>query len=110
MMMFFGGCAGSTSGAAKHIRILLLLKSTAREFVRLTTPRVIKHVKIYGTPVEEETITNTYGFFVLYMGLFGVCSLVLIGMGADVETAISAVAANMETVDRRLGRCRPSLT
>ena len=109
MMMFFGGCAGSTSGAAKHIRILLLLKSTAREFVRLTTPRVIKHVKIYGTPVEEETITNTYGFFVLYMGLFGVCSLVLIGMGADVETAISAVAANMGNVGPGLGQVGASM-
>lgn len=103
LMMFFGGCAGSTSGATKHIRILLLLKSTAREFVRLTTPRVIKHVKIYGTPVEEETITNTYGFFVLYVGLFSICSLVLIGTGADIETAISAVAANMGNVGPGLG-------
>lgn len=103
LMMFFGGCAGSTAGAMKHIRILLLLKSTAREFIRLTTPRVIKHVKIYEASVEEETITNTYGFFVLYMGLFGAFSLVLIGMGADVETAISAVAANMGNVGPGLG-------
>ncbi len=98
LMMFFGGCAGSTTGAMKHIRILLLLKSTAREFVRLTTPRVIKHVKMYETSVEEEVITNTYGFFVLYLGLFGAFSLILIGMGTDIVSAISAVAATMGNV------------
>ncbi|MFQ5956198.1 MAG: TrkH family potassium uptake protein [Candidatus Brocadiales bacterium] len=104
LMMFFGGCAGSTTGAMKHIRILLLLKSTAREFVRLTTPRVIKHVKVYGTSVDEEIITNTYGFFVLYMGLFGAFSLILASMGTDLVTAISAVAATLGNVGPGLGQ------
>ncbi|MFQ5861862.1 MAG: TrkH family potassium uptake protein [Candidatus Brocadiales bacterium] len=104
LLMFFGGCAGSTTGAVKHIRVLLLLKSTAREFVRLTTPRVIKHVKMYGTSVEEEIITNTYGFFVLYMGLFGAFSLILVGMRTDVVTAISAVAATLGNVGPGLGQ------
>lgn len=104
LMMFFGGCAGSTAGSMKHIRILLLLKSTAREFVRLSTPRVIKHVKMYGASVEEEIITHTYGFFVLYMGLFGAFSLVLIGMGTDIITAISAVAATMGNIGPGLGQ------
>ncbi len=104
VMMFFGGCAGSTSGAMKHIRILLLLKSTTRELVRLTTPRVIKHVKMYETSVEEGVIINTFGFFVLYMGLFGAFSLALMGMGSDIVTAISAVAATMGNVGPGLGQ------
>lgn len=109
LMMFFGGCAGSTTGSMKHIRILLLLKSTAREFVRLTTPRVIKHVKMYGSSVEEEIITNTYGFFVLYMGLFGAFSLILSSMGTDVVTAISAVAATMGNIGPGLGQVGAAL-
>ena len=109
MLMFFGGCAGSTTGSIKHIRILLLLKSTKREFIRLSTPRVIKHVKMYGTSVDEEIITNTYGFFVLYMGLFGAFSLILIGLGMDVTSGISAVAASLGNVGPGLGQVGASM-
>lgn len=102
-MMFFGGCVGSTAGGIKNIRILLLAKATGREFVRLTAPRVVKHVKVYGASVEEEVITNTFGFFVLYLGLFGLFCLILTSLGTEIVTAFSAVAATMGNVGPGLG-------
>jgi trk system potassium uptake protein TrkH len=109
LMMLVGGCAGSTAGAIKNIRILLLLKCTGRELVRLVTPRVVKHVKISGVSVEEDVISNAFGFFFLYLGLFGLFSLILSALGIDIVTAFGAVAATMGNVGPGLGGVGPGL-
>jgi trk system potassium uptake protein TrkH len=96
--MFIGGCAGSTAGGMKVARILLLLKSSARELVRLLRPRAIMHVKLGGKPVSEDILTNTLGFFVIYLGLFGIFSLVLTIFGTEVITSFSAVASMMNNI------------
>ncbi len=97
-LMFIGGCAGSTAGGMKVARVLLLLKSSARELVHLLRPRAIMHVKLGGKPVGEDILTNTLGFFVIYLGLFGVFSLVLTAFGTEVVTSFSAVASMMNNI------------
>lgn len=109
LMMVIGGCAGSTASGIKNIRLVLLIKSVGREFLRLVTPRVVKHVKLYGASVEEEVISNTFGFFFLYLGLFGFFCLVLTGSGRDIITAFGAVAACMGNVGPGLGEVGPGL-
>jgi trk system potassium uptake protein TrkH len=109
LMMLLGGCAGSTASGIKNIRMVLLIKSVGREFLRLVTPRVVKHVKLYGESVEEEVISNTFGFFFLYLGLFGLFSLMLTSSGRDIITAVSAVAACMGNVGPGLGEVGPNL-
>ncbi len=98
LLMFIGGCAGSTAGGMKVARILLLLKSSARELVRLLRPRAIMYVKLGGKPVSEDILTNTLGFFVIYLGLFGIFSLVLTIFGTEVITSFSAVASMMNNI------------
>ena len=98
LLMFIGGCAGSTAGGIKVIRIMLLFKSSVRELVYLIRPRAIMHVKLSGNPVSEDIITNTLGFVVIYLGLFGIFSLILTIFGTDVITAFSAVASMMNNV------------
>ncbi len=110
IMMLTGGCAGSTSSGLKNIRVVLLLKSVGREFIRLVTPRVVKHVKLYGESVEEEVISNTYGFFFLYMWLFGLFSLMLTASGRDIITAFGAAAACLANVGPGLGEVGPNLS
>ncbi|MFN3467290.1 MAG: TrkH family potassium uptake protein, partial [Candidatus Brocadiales bacterium] len=110
LMMLTGGCAGSTASGIKNIRLILLLKSVGREFLRLVTPRVVKHVKLYGESVEEEVISNTFGFFFLYLVLFGLSSLMLTASGRDIITAVSAVAACIGNVGPGLGEVGPSLS
>lgn len=110
LVMFIGGCAGSTAGGMKVARILLLFKSSARELVHLLRPRAIMHVKLSGKPVSEEILTNTLGFVVLYLGLFGVFSIVLTIFGTEPVTAFSAVASMMNNIGPALADAGASKT
>ncbi|OHC04956.1 MAG: hypothetical protein A3H23_02530 [Planctomycetes bacterium RIFCSPLOWO2_12_FULL_40_19] len=98
LLMFIGGCAGSTAGGMKVARIMLLFKSSVREMVHLIRPRAIMHVKLSGKPVSEDIITNTLGFIVIYLGLFGIFSLILTLFGTELITSFSAVASMMGNV------------
>ena len=98
LLMFIGGCAGSTAGGMKVARIMLLFKSSVREMVHLIRPRAIMHVKLSGKPVSEDIITNTLGFIVIYLGLFGIFSLILTLFGTELITSFSAVASMMGNI------------
>jgi trk system potassium uptake protein TrkH len=98
LLMFIGGCAGSTAGGMKVARIMLLFKTSVREMVHLLRPRAIMHVKLSGKPVSEDIITNTLGFIVIHLGLFGIFSLILTVFGTEVITSFSAVASMMNNI------------
>jgi trk system potassium uptake protein len=57
ILMFIGGCAGSTSGAIKNIRILLLFKAVKRDFLKIIHPRAVHSVRFGGKTVSEQTMT-----------------------------------------------------
>src|SRR3989304_447918 len=107
LLMFIGACAGSTGGGIKCVRILLLLKSSMRELVRVLRPRMVKHVKINGESVSEEIITESSVFFVVYLGFFGICSLALMAMNIDIISAFSAVATCMANCGPGLAKVGP---
>ncbi len=98
LLMLIGGCAGSTAGGMKVARIMLLCKSSVREMVHVLRPRAIMHVKLSGRPVSEDIITNTLGFIVIHLGLFGVFSLILTVFGTELITSFSAVASMMNNI------------
>lgn len=98
LLMFIGGCAGSTAGGMKAARIILLCKTSMRELFRLLRPRAIMHVKLNGRPVSEDIITNTLGFIIIHLGVFGVCSLILTIFGTELITSFSAVVSMMSNV------------
>jgi len=107
LLMFIGACAGSTGGGIKCVRILLLLKSSMRELIRVLRPRMVKHVKLNGESVSEEIITESSVFFVVYLGFFGVCSLLLMALNTDIITAFSAVATCMANCGPGLAKVGP---
>ncbi|KKO19821.1 MAG: potassium transporter [Candidatus Brocadia sp.] len=107
LLMFIGACAGSTGGAIKCVRILLLLKSSFRELTRILRPRMVKHVKLNGESVSEEIITESSVFFVVYLGCFGISSMALMTMNTDIITAFSAVATCMANCGPGLAKVGP---
>ncbi|MBM4054862.1 MAG: TrkH family potassium uptake protein [Planctomycetes bacterium] len=109
LLMFIGACAGSTGGGIKNVRILILLKSSMRELMRVLRPRMVKHVKINGESVSEEIITESSVFFVVYLGFFGVCSLALMATNVDMVTAFSAVSTCMANCGPGLAKVGPML-
>ncbi len=103
LLMFVGGCAGSTAGAMKNIRILILLKKGYQELLRLARPRAVIPVKLGGKPVEERVIAGITGFFILYILLFVISSLILMKLGVDMVSSVSATAATIGNVGPGLG-------
>ncbi len=67
VMMFFGACAGSTSGGAKIDRIIYLFKNAGNELYRCLYPRSIQSVKVSGKAVNPDLVTKVIAFLCMYM-------------------------------------------
>jgi len=100
---FIGGCAGSTGGGMKVIRVLLLFKQGQREIMRLIHPNAQVTVKIGRQPVNNSIIDAVWGFFAAYVALFALMMLLLMFNGLDQITAFSAVAATINNLGPGLG-------
>lgn len=100
---FVGGCAGSTGGGLKVIRVLLLFKQGMREIVRLIHPNAQVPIKIGGNVLPYRVMDAVWGFFAAYVATFSIMLLALMATGLDQVTAFSAVAASMNNLGPGLG-------
>ena len=100
---FVGGCAGSTAGGIKVIRWLLIYKQGVREIVRLVHPSAEIPVKLGNKAVPHRVVDAVWGFFAVYMVVFGVMLLAMMSTGLDQVTAFSAVAATLNNLGPGLG-------
>ncbi|KJS87561.1 MAG: potassium transporter [Peptococcaceae bacterium BICA1-8] len=107
-LMFIGGCAGSTGGAIKVGRILILLKQTALELKRAIHPRMIIQLKIREKVIPENIVINILQFFFIYMMLFMLSSIIMTGFGLDILSAMTSVAATLGNVGPGLGLVGPT--
>jgi trk system potassium uptake protein TrkH len=98
VLMFFGGCAGSTGGGMTQIRILILIKAGWRDLRKLTQPRLIAPLKLGGMAIEEHRIANIASFFILFMMLFVVGSVLMTLFIPDVVTSVAATAACINNI------------
>ena len=108
-LMFVGGCAGSTGGGMKVIRLLLLLKHGKTEIRKLLHSRAVFLVKVGRINVRSDVMLNVLGFFNLYIALFIFCSFIMAALGLDIITATSSVAATLGNIGPGLGEVGPML-
>jgi trk system potassium uptake protein TrkH len=103
MMAFIGGCAGSTGGGMKVIRVLLIYKQGIREISRLIHPNAIIPIKINRRPVDDRVLESVWGFFSVYILTYMVMMVALLATGLDHVTAFSAVGACLNNLGPGLG-------
>lgn len=101
---FVGGCAGSTGGGLKVIRVLLLVKQGFREILRLIHPNAQVPIKVGGTYMPYRVVDAVWGFFAAYVASFSIMLLALMATGLDQITAFSAVAACINNLGPGLGQ------
>ncbi|MDP2217232.1 MAG: potassium transporter TrkG, partial [Methanolobus sp.] len=89
-VMFIGGCAGSTAGGIKVVRVLLLLKYGRNVLFKSLHPKAIKPVKYNGKAVPEDIMHSIVSFVVLYMMIFAISTGILALMGMDLISSITA--------------------
>jgi len=87
---------------------MLLLKHSYRELRKLIHPRAVFPVKMQGQAVPDEVIHSVWGFFILFMALFVVASIILAAMGVDLATSLTAVAATIGNIGPGLGAVGPA--
>lgn len=108
LLAFIGGCAGSTAGGMKVIRIILLYRQSLREIQRLIHPHAIIPVKVGGQKTSDTVISAVWGFFFLYIANFAVMTMLLTATGLNEETSYSAVAACLTNLGPALGDAGPN--
>jgi len=103
MLMFVGGCAGSTGGAIKNIRFLLLFKVMKRELMQIIHPKAVYSVRLGGRAVNERTISEVLGFFFMYIIIFIAAVLIVSLDNLDWATTIGSVAATIGNIGPGFG-------
>ena len=98
ILMFIGGCSGSTAGAMKNIRILVLIKLVKRDILKIFHPKAVIPVKLGNKTISSETLGSIASFFVLYIFIFIAGTLLTTLDGADLLTASSSVAAMLGNI------------
>ncbi len=108
ILMFLGGCAGSTGGGLKIIRSLILVKFSLNEIKKLIHPQAVLPVRVGNQVVSRDIIANVAGFFLFYISIFVFGVLFMNMLGLDFETSLGGVAATLGNIGPALGDLGPT--
>lgn len=103
LLMFVGGCAGSTAGGMKVIRVMLLGNIAKQEVNRQLQPAGVRVLRAGGRAFPEQVRGAVLGFALIYALVFIAGALALTVTGLDLATAVSAAAASVNIVGPGLG-------
>ena len=103
LLMFVGGCAGSTTGGLKIFRFQILFKYIVLHLKRMLQPHIVMTAQFNGKKVTESTYESVVIFFFVYIFTFAISALLLSFSGLDFLTCISASASSISNVGPGLG-------
>ncbi len=108
LLMFIGGCSGSTGGGMKVSRIAVVFKSSARSIRKAVNPRSVETIKLNGRPVDEETVNGIIGYFAMFVLLTAFSVFIVSFEGKGLDTSSTAVFACINNVGPGLAGVGPS--
>jgi trk system potassium uptake protein TrkH len=103
ILMFIGGSSGSTAGGIKIVRIYMLIRYSILHIMSAAEPRTVRAIKYGKTIIEKGQLENVAAFFVVYIFVFVISSLIITLSGYDIVTSVSATAATLGNVGPGLG-------
>jgi trk system potassium uptake protein TrkH len=107
LLMFTGGCAGSTGGSIKMIRLLLTVKNCRLELRRLLHPNAFIPVRINHKVVSQNIVYGVIIFIVLYLMIVIAGTFIISLMGYDIPTSFSTAAASLGNIGPGIGTFGP---
>jgi trk system potassium uptake protein TrkH len=108
LLMFVGGCAGSTGGGMKNVRLLLLTRHGLNELRKMIHPRAVIPIRFNHRAVPPEILTNILGFALLLLIATIVATFVMTFLGLDLMTAFGSVAATINNIGPGIGDVGPT--
>ncbi|MBO5555843.1 MAG: TrkH family potassium uptake protein [Oscillospiraceae bacterium] len=107
LLMMSGACAGSTCGGIKLSRVIMLFKATRLELRRMVHPRTVSRVEMDGKRVAAETVRAVQNFFILYVLIILICTMLLSWGGRDTATNLTASIACLSNIGPGMGLIGP---
>ena len=104
ILMFIGASGGSTGGGCKVSRFIIIGRQLNMEVQRLLHPRAVITPRMDGRPVPQSTMASAGAFFVLYMLLLGVCTLILTAYDIDIISSFTGVLTCLSNVGPGLAK------
>lgn len=109
MVAITGGCAGSTAGGLKMVRVVVLIKILRAWIERAFEPRTVRAIRVNGQPIEEGVQQRICAFFVFYFFWLGFACLLLSVFGLPLDSAVSAAIATVNNLGPGLEFVGPGL-
>lgn len=106
-VMFTGGCSGSTSGGPTFVRWIILLKYARRDIFKFIHPNAVKPIKYNGRSLNEEVVTSTISFMILYFLVFIISTALLGILKLDLITAATASIGTLGNIGPVFGMIGP---
>jgi trk system potassium uptake protein TrkH len=104
-LMFVGGCAGSTGGGMKVIRVYIALKTAGKSILQVILPNAVMPLKIDSKPVSDTYVVRAAAYFIIYVFLFVLGTVVMtITEHTDLVTAFGASVACLSNIGPGLGQ------
>jgi trk system potassium uptake protein TrkH len=107
-IMFMGACAGSTTGALKTIRLVILHKIARNEFKRIIHPNAILPVRLNQTVLNKQQKSTILAFTFIYILIVIISWLAFVAMGLNFDAAFGVVASSIGNVGPGIGNFGPS--
>ena len=98
ILMFIGGCAGSTAGGFKLSRVIILIKNSFAQLKRQISPRSVETVKFEGKLVSSDMLKNIGAYLCVYLAVFFASVLVVSFDSPDTTTAFTSVVATINNI------------
>lgn len=108
VIMGIGGCAGSTAGGSKVIRMIICWKSVMKEFILQLHPRAIRSIKVSGLVIPDDRVQRTLGYVFLYILMVIAGMVVFSFLGLDVDTSIGSCISMLSNVGPGTGSVGPA--
>lgn len=109
VMMFIGGCSGSTGGSVKVVRVLIVIRKISVDLRRMVRPHAVLPLRVGKRTIPDGVVSAVTTFFVLFLLLFVAGGLILTVMGLDPESSFSASAACLGNIGPGFGTVGPTL-
>jgi trk system potassium uptake protein len=105
LLMFIGGCAGSTAGGIKVIRVLIVFRTILQDVFRMIHPRAVTPLQIGERVVPESVRIAVLGLFAAWIGVFGIATLI-VALQEELTplSSATAVATTLNDVGPGLGQ------
>ncbi len=109
-LMIVGACAGSTSGAIKGVRMVVVFKAISRQFRALLYPSAVKSIKLDGYPIDDRRVERAFAYVVAYLLIIALATFLVSLFTNDLTTSVSAVIACLGGVGPGMGGAGPMET